>query len=270
MESQYAKLVSVKGPRIVAGSFNRFKRDVDFNNRKLRLAINLAVDREEIVNRGYHGYAHQLPAMTPPWAFDYPDDLSPRPYDPNQARKLLKEAGWPNKRPLQIATTKEFKKIANLIAPQIQKALGISVNVTVIPQEEEVKWKRVIAEKKLVPAFDIFLATENALFYEGTPAFFHREFFGENGALRIGPEIPEFNEWFKKMAAETDLTKLKEVAKDIDRYVYHEALGLFLCSPDELYAVNRHVKFRPYRTTFELADTEVSKEHWSIKLNNKF
>lgn len=33
--------------------------------------------------------------------------------------------------------------------------------------------------------------------------------------------------------------------------------------PQALYAVNRHVHFRPYRNTFELADTSVDRQHWS-------
>jgi len=49
----------------------------------------------------------------------------------------------------------------------------------------------------------------------------------------------------------------------IDRYVYDEALALFLCAPQALYVVNKHVDFGPYRTTFELAETEVDEEHWS-------
>ena len=65
------------------------------------------------------------------------------------------------------------------------------------------------------------------------------------------------------MSAQIDGQKLVKVAEEIDRYVYDEALALFLCAPQALYAVNKHVDFGPYRTTFELAETEVDEEHWS-------
>jgi peptide/nickel transport system substrate-binding protein len=94
--------------------------------------------------------------------------------------------------------------------------------------------------KNLVPNWDIFLTDAYVLFSEGTPAFIHREFFGFDGAYRAGPPL-----------------------KQIDRYVFDQALGLFLCAPQTLYAVNKHVTFRPYRSTFELADTEVDAQHWS-------
>ena len=65
------------------------------------------------------------------------------------------------------------------------------------------------------------------------------------------------------MAAQIDGQKLVKVAEQIDRYVFDEALALFLCAPQALYAVNTHVNFGPYRTTFELAETEVDEQHWS-------
>jgi hypothetical protein len=36
-----------------------------------------------------------------------------------------------------------------------------------------------------------------------------------------------------------------------------------LCSPRKLYAVNREVRFQPYATSVELAETEVTGRHWS-------
>ena len=45
--------------------------------------------------------------------------------------------------------------------------------------------------------------------------------------------------------------------------LFDEALALFLCAPQALYAVNKHVNFGPYRTTFELAETQVDEQHWS-------
>ncbi|MFZ3578780.1 ABC transporter substrate-binding protein [Virgibacillus sp. DJP39] len=261
--SAYAKLVNVNSNRILAGTFNRFKRDVSFDDKNIRLALNLAIQREKIIQEGFYGFASHVPAMTPPWAFDYPEELSSRQYDAYRARELFQASHWPEGRRMKITSTVEFAQAAYLIAADIENTLPIGVDVSIIPRHEEIKWKRIVAEKKLVPAWDIMLASTTALFLEGTPAFFHRKFFGSDGELRVGPELPAFNQLFKKMVAQTDQTNLLEVAKEIDRYVYEEALALFLCSPQDLYAVNRNVIFRPYRTTFELADTEVNEFHWS-------
>lgn len=49
----------------------------------------------------------------------------------------------------------------------------------------------------------------------------------------------------------------------MDTLVRDAALVLSLCPPKALYAVNRHVDFTPYASTFELAGTKVSTDHWS-------
>ena len=91
----------------------------------------------------------------------------------------------------------------------------------------------------------------------------HREFFGDDGAFRAGPVDPGFNEKFDALVRLTDPEAAQSAAREIDRYCYEEAKALFLCAPHALYAVNRNVNFVAYRTTFELADTTVSEEHWS-------
>jgi hypothetical protein len=42
-----------------------------------------------------------------------------------------------------------------------------------------------------------------------------------------------------------------------------QALSVFLCAPQALYAVDRHVAFDGYAAIFELAETQASRQHWS-------
>ncbi len=263
IDSNYARLINVNGNKILVGIFNRFKRDVDFTDSNLRLALNLAINRNTIIQEGFFGFASKVPALTPPWASDFPEGLTSREYDAVRARQLFMQSGWKEGRRLKLASTIEYEKVAYIIASQIQQTLQISVDVTIYNEKEEFKLRRMVAEKKLVPSWDILLANTTALYLEGTPAFFHREFFGTDGALRVGPKLNEFDLLFNKMVAQVDKAERVKVAKEIDRYVFEEALGLFICSPQDLYAVNRNVIFRPYRTSLEFADTEVNDRHWS-------
>lgn len=75
--------------------------------------------------------------------------------------------------------------------------------------------------------------------------------------------VPEFEARYTEMARQTNTAALALAARQVDQLVYDEALVVFLCAPQALYAVNRHVEFTPYRTTFELADCRVGKGHWS-------
>ncbi|MFD2925709.1 ABC transporter substrate-binding protein [Halobacillus naozhouensis] len=251
---------------MVTGIFNRFQSDVDFDEYNLRISLNKAIRRDEIVQQVYRGHANLTPALIPPWAYDFPEGLEPIMYNRDQSQKLFRSSGYPRTRPLKIVAFQKHASLLKAIAAQIEETLSIKVETTVIPKQEETKWKRVVAEKKLIPGWDILIASTSTQFYEGTPAFFHREFFGFDGALRTGPELPEFDQVYKKMVNQIQRRELLEAAKDVDRFVYKNALSLFLCVPQKLYAVNRHVDFNPYRTTFELAETEVEERHWSRRL----
>ncbi|MFN7249667.1 MAG: ABC transporter substrate-binding protein [Anaerobacillus sp.] len=263
IQSQFANLIQVNANRVLTGIFNRYQQDVDFNDKRLRYALNAAVSKARVVAEGFLGYATAIPSLTPPWSREFPEDISPIEHDPQLAKQLLDEVGWPEERPLTIATLSQFTQSANVMAMELEASLQIKVNVIVIPKIEENKWLRAVAEKRRVPGFDIFLADVFAFFTQGIPAYVHREFFGQNGAFRLGPEIIEFEQLFKEFKSEVNDVRRSELAKDIDRYVHKEALGLFLCCPQDLYAVNRHVQFQAYRSTFELVDTEVTAEHWS-------
>ena len=70
-------------------------------------------------------------------------------------------------------------------------------------------------------------------------------------------------ELMDRYVAETDADRLGELGKQIDKLVYDEALSVFLCCPMALVAVNNHVKFTGHAATLELAETEVTEEHWS-------
>ncbi|MFS0638017.1 ABC transporter substrate-binding protein [Mesobacillus foraminis] len=263
VRSPYTRLVNEKGNQVIAGIFNLFRRDVNFSDRKLRLAFNLAIDREEIVRKGFKGYADLVPALTPSWAADFPENLQPRQSNPARARQLLKNARWRQGRPVKLASTEKYQTIARLIASQLRTNLQIEAEVTIVQTDQELSFLKTIAEKKLVPNWDIFLTDATASFSEDTPFYVHREFFGSSGALRAGPKLVDFDQLYKRMVIQTDRKNRINRAKAIDQFIFEQAYALFLCIPQSLYAVNKQVHFTPYKTMLDLAETEVTEKHWS-------
>ncbi len=267
IDSKFARLEACDANRVLVGVFNRHPgRDVPLDDKNLREALNLAVDREKIIRDGMLGYASNVACLTPPWCAGSPSDLEPFPLDAGAARAAFANVAWPANRPLRIATGGAFAGIANLIADDIRANLGIAVEVDVGDDAGALAGSRLLAEGKLVPAWDILLNFWFDISSEATPAMIHREFFGADGAFRVGPELPDFDRMYWDMAGQTDGPKLIAKAEAIDRYTRSEALGLFICSPKSLTAVNNHVKFTPYATTFELAEAEVTEGHWSLKM----
>jgi peptide/nickel transport system substrate-binding protein len=77
--------------------------------------------------------------------------------------------------------------------------------------------------------------------------------------------LPEFEVLMGRSAVETGPTKLGDLGKELDKLVYDEAPNVFLCRPQALVAVNKHVDFTGHAATLELAETQVWGGHWSYR-----
>lgn len=67
-----------------------------FDNVLVRRAINHAIDRKALVESVFRGLAVPAKNPMPPSIWGYNDDIKPYEYDPEKAKKLLAEAGYPN------------------------------------------------------------------------------------------------------------------------------------------------------------------------------
>ena len=260
--SEHARLVVNDANRVLVGIINRQERDVPLQDPQVRRALNLAVDRAKVIEQGLAGYATPLSALTPPWCSGYPAGAQPYDHDPEQAKALF--SSWPAGRPLRLATAGAFEGVAALLADDLRSSLGVEVEVLVVPEAVSAAGARVLVENKLTSPWDILLFGWFDLSSEAPPAAVHREFFGLDGAFRAGPPVPEFDALFDEMKVQLDGEQLVEVAERIDAMCFDQALALFLCAPQALYAVNNHVSFGPYRTTFEIAEVTVDDDHWSL------
>ena len=263
LSSEHATLQVCDANRILVGIFNRHS-DAPLDDLEVRRALNMAIDRKAIVDQGLGGYASIIPAMTPPWCSGFPPGAQPYDLDRDKARQAFAQGNWPARRPLRLATLPSFADIAHLMAAQIRSTLDLPVEVLVVPQDRALAGAAALVEKKLPLSWDVLLHAWFDLSSEAPPAAVHREFFGTDGAFRAGPVDPQFDRLFDEMKVQLDGERLVAVAERIDAYVHDQALALFICAPQALYAVNRNVTFSPYRTTFELAEVTVNDQHWSV------
>ncbi|MBN1794126.1 MAG: peptide-binding protein [Candidatus Omnitrophica bacterium] len=68
--------------------------DPRFQDRRVREAINYAIDKEEIIQGVLLGYGRVCTGPFPPESWAYNKDIKPVPFDPKRARDILAEAGW--------------------------------------------------------------------------------------------------------------------------------------------------------------------------------
>jgi oligopeptide transport system substrate-binding protein len=100
---------------------------------KVRLALNLAVDRESIVQNVLRAKQKPATGYTPPGMGDYvPLDIVH--YDPERARQLLAQAGYPNgkgfpKLNILINTSEAHRAVAETIQQMWKQELNIDVGI---------------------------------------------------------------------------------------------------------------------------------------------
>jgi peptide/nickel transport system substrate-binding protein len=141
--SPFSHLEAVESNEVLAGIFNRFEEDSIFDDWSLREAFNLAIDLNKLINKGFLGYAHEVPSLTPPWAFDFPQNLTPKEHNPKRAKELLSKSKWPANRVLRLAAPSQWESAVRLIAEDFEATFGIPIQVCVIPPDEEINWIRI-------------------------------------------------------------------------------------------------------------------------------
>lgn len=89
------KLDLIAAPSILQRYISMNVTQKPFDNLKVRQAMNYAINKDALVKVAFSGYA--VPAQGPlPGSIDFAAHYSAWPYNPDKARELLKEAGYPN------------------------------------------------------------------------------------------------------------------------------------------------------------------------------
>lgn len=104
-----------------------------WDNKKLRQAVSYAIDREAIIKAVLKGQAIKLDGPIGPQQFGYSKDVSPKyTYDPDKARALVKEAGYPDGVEVELYTPVNRyvndKQAAEAMIPMLN-AVGIKARL---------------------------------------------------------------------------------------------------------------------------------------------
>jgi peptide/nickel transport system substrate-binding protein len=111
-------------------------------DRRVRLALSIAINRQAIVDRVMENSAVPTGQYLRPGAFTYVPDLKPHPFEPEKAKALLKEAGFPNGLRITIhGPNDRYVNDAKIIQAVAQMWQRIGVQTTV----EALPWSNFIA-----------------------------------------------------------------------------------------------------------------------------
>ncbi len=141
LESKGMTVLKADGMNINYMGFYTYKKP--FDNLILRKAISMAINRQNLVDYLYQGYAKVPNSILPSFIPGYSKDVKPYDYNPEEAKKLLAEAGYPNGFEFNVITYSNPRpynpvngeKLAAAIQADLAK-IGVKMNIKSYPWKE--------------------------------------------------------------------------------------------------------------------------------------
>jgi dipeptide transport system substrate-binding protein len=134
---------------IAGTNYIRFRVDrKPLDDRRVRLALAEAIDMDSLVKAVFQGGGTPAASFVPPALWGYDAALKPYKYDPEGAKKLLAEAGYPNgfaidlwAIPVVRAYMPDGRRAAEMIQADWAK-IGVTANITTFEWGEYLKRSR--------------------------------------------------------------------------------------------------------------------------------
>jgi peptide/nickel transport system substrate-binding protein len=128
----------IEGLRVVVASSAGGRRirlntaDPPFNNKKLRLAVAHAVNKEAILKAAYFGFGEVTDQKYPRGHVWYFDDIAGPAFDLQKARALLKESGYKGEViPITVRQGEDQETEATVLQAQL-KEIGINIKIDLV------------------------------------------------------------------------------------------------------------------------------------------
>lgn len=230
-----ASVVSVSSPTVEALRFNT-QSGITADER-VRKAMIMAVDRQAIIDAILAGEGEMIASFQGAQSFGHDPEMEPLPFDPQQARQLLDEAGVEPGATVQIdvrGNDATFGEVAQVVASYLQ---GVGITASIQPYETNVLLNDIIPAGRTGEMFQQKWGGWTFDFDNTAYLMYHTD-------ERWNPydSDPELDEMLEAQRSITDQEKREELLQAIARYTQERALEMPLYSINALYGVSDRVE----------------------------
>jgi len=232
----------VSGPRVGTYYMSINEKIPPFENPKVREALMYAIDRQTLIDKLYYGTGMPAKGILAPGLAGYNDALPGFKYDPEKAKALLKEAGFPNGFEMTLNQTTDSP--TTLKMNEALQAMLAQVGIKAeIKQMDSAAWSGTRKEGKLGSYSSSWSADFN------DPDNFINTFFAPaNSVARSwNYENKAVQDQLAKARSMTDMAARYKLYQDAENQIVNKDFAFLpLFHLDHLFVVNPKVKnFKP-------------------------
>ncbi len=245
-----------EGLNIAYISFNVEKKP--FDNKLVRQALNLAINKEAILKSVYQGQGRIAKTLMPPILWGYNDKVQDYPYDPAKAKELLAKAGFPNGfetdlwyMPVTRPYNPDGKRMGEMIQADWEK---IGVKAKLVTYEWAEYRKRSKAGEHTALMFG--WSGDN-----GDPDNFFMPNLGCDAVKGGGNNARGCNKEFENL-----ITKAAQLPKQADRAKLYEKAQLVFKEEAPWVTIAHSVRFDPQRKEIKNYKMDATAHHYFEKV----
>ena len=232
-----------------------------FNDKRVREAINIAIDRQTIVDRLYAGEGGPTTSfLSGPGSFGFNAELEGYPYDPDRAKQLMKDAGYANGFKVRFMTylyDADFPDMPTLSQAVLGYLQELGIDGTVQVMEWTAMKEEMVNQLHAACGGDTVWCIEDAanpqvagqepytIFLRGNDTRYHaanqnRGYMTSEGRRPVIQDV-RVAEGLNKVFAEFDLEKQRDLFEDYNRIVHEEYIQGLLIYANALFAVSDRI-----------------------------
>jgi peptide/nickel transport system substrate-binding protein len=228
--------------RVFYIAFNNLSsgKGTPIENELVRQALNYAVDKQAIIDALFNGYADLITGFVTPDNLGYDDSLEPYPYDPEKAKELLTEAGYPDGFEIGFACPNgaytNFEQVCEAVA-------GYLGEVGVTPAEGEIQFMEsgqywdLEAKKELPPLFGDSWSTA-----DGEALNRLEGALGGVDASYAAWNTPEIQDYLDKISTTVDMEARAGLYQGMQQLMYDDPPFIYLYAPNTFEIINDAVQ----------------------------
>lgn len=212
--------------------------DTPLRDRRVRQALNYAIDKEALVKSVMLGFAKVLDAqLVGADGFGHNPKIEPYPHDLQRARRLLSEAGFPNGFTIKMETSEgryvKQREISEAIVGQLGRA-GVRVQMDVL------EWATFVT--KLLRTLDIApLSYVGWNYFPAMDSDFVLRHYASDSPYKLFAN-QKYDELYNRSRAEPDRNKRREILRELHAILREEAPMVFLFQSPNIFALRARIQ----------------------------